>query len=506
MVARLRASTSLCMIVRDEEQNLASCLTPVRGLFDEIVIVDTGSTDRTREIARQFNAQVFDFAWRDDFSAARNESLRRARGEWVFWLDADDRISERNLPPLRSLLRDLNGGPRAYLMDTESPQGDGTAAATLVTHPRLFRKTPGTRWQGRVHERLEFGAGNCGHATAFSDVQIEHEGYRNLARRTAKLRRNLRLLLMEQGENPQLDLHTLWHLGLTYMGLGNLPAGKNYLSRLLASDAASLASPHWVFAVLAALALHEGQPRKSLRWAEQGLAVCPGEEGLLYAKALALFEQEDLDGAAAALGELLCEPHARQAHFGDAAHIREMLAPHLLGTIQLARRDYERAAAIFSALRREFPAHPSTLYNLGLVYLAMNKAEELREVVGSLRDVPGGDVDGALLMARWHLRRDEFTLAEKLIEETVREAPESASAWLLRAEILVGQRAPREAQLAAWRDVLQVQPGNVRAQREVAFLESIVCPIVAQCSPIVAQCMPPHWTSCASLMPGLALG
>jgi tetratricopeptide (TPR) repeat protein len=506
MVARLRASTSLCMIVRDEERNLASCLTPVRGLFDEIVIVDTGSTDRTREIARQFNAQVFDFAWRDDFSAARNESLRRARGEWVFWLDADDRISERNLPPLRSLFGNLHNGPRAYLMDTESPQGDATAAATLVTHPRLFRRTPGARWKSRVHERLEFEEGSCSAETVFSDVQIEHEGYRDRAKRTAKLRRNLRLLLMQQGENPELDLHTLWHLGLTYMGLGNLNAGKQYLSRLLARDVTEIASVSWVFAVLAALALHEGKTRESLQWVEKGLAACPGDEGLLYAKALALFEQEALDAAAAALGELLRGPPARHAHFGDAAHIREMLAPHLLGTIQLARRDYERAAAIFSELRQAFPAHPSTIYNLGLASIATGKANELREVVTSLRDLPGGDVDGALLMARWHLSRDEFILAEKLIEETVREAPESASAWLLRAEILVGQRAPREAQLAAWRDVLQVQPGNVRAHREVAFLESIVCPMIAQCSPIVAQCMPPNWTSCVSLMPGLVLG
>ena len=79
------------MIVRDEERNLEACLAPIAALFDEIVIVDTGSLDRTKEIARQFNARVFDFEWSDDFSAARNESMRHATGEWIFWLDADDR-------------------------------------------------------------------------------------------------------------------------------------------------------------------------------------------------------------------------------------------------------------------------------------------------------------------------------------------------------------------------------------------------------------------------------
>ena len=90
---RLRARpvrVSLTMIVRNEEHNLPRCLESVCGLFDEIVIVDTGSTDRTAEIAGSFGARVFDFAWVDDFAAARNAALARATGDYAFWLDADD--------------------------------------------------------------------------------------------------------------------------------------------------------------------------------------------------------------------------------------------------------------------------------------------------------------------------------------------------------------------------------------------------------------------------------
>src|SRR5271157_5579072 len=83
-------SVSLTMIVRDEEANLPHCLSSVSGLFDEIVVVDTGSTDRTREIAREFGARVFDFVWVNDFAAARNAALARAKGDYAFWLDADD--------------------------------------------------------------------------------------------------------------------------------------------------------------------------------------------------------------------------------------------------------------------------------------------------------------------------------------------------------------------------------------------------------------------------------
>ena len=80
---------TLCMIVKNEEANLPACLESVRGLFGEIIIVDTGSTDRTKEIALQHGAKVFDFPWVDSFSAARNECLRHATRQWIFWMDAD---------------------------------------------------------------------------------------------------------------------------------------------------------------------------------------------------------------------------------------------------------------------------------------------------------------------------------------------------------------------------------------------------------------------------------
>ena len=98
---------SLCMIVKNEEANLEACLRPVCGLVDEIVVVDTGSSDRTREIASDLGARVFDFPWCDDFSAARNESQRYARGEWVFWLDADDRVDEANVKKLERVFGEL---------------------------------------------------------------------------------------------------------------------------------------------------------------------------------------------------------------------------------------------------------------------------------------------------------------------------------------------------------------------------------------------------------------
>ena len=84
------AEISLCMIVRDERETLARCLDSVKEAVDEIIIVDTGSKDETREIARRYTPHVYDFSWKDDFSAARNESFAHATRDFLMWLDADD--------------------------------------------------------------------------------------------------------------------------------------------------------------------------------------------------------------------------------------------------------------------------------------------------------------------------------------------------------------------------------------------------------------------------------
>jgi glycosyltransferase involved in cell wall biosynthesis len=105
-----RAATSLTMIVKNEEANLPTCLESVRGLFDEIVVLDTGSKDRTAEIARSFGARVFDFVWVDDFAAARNAALARAKGDYAFWLDADDLIEPTERAKLETLLAQLRAG------------------------------------------------------------------------------------------------------------------------------------------------------------------------------------------------------------------------------------------------------------------------------------------------------------------------------------------------------------------------------------------------------------
>ncbi len=163
------STLSLCLIAKNEETHLARCLASVRDLVDEMIVVDTGSTDRTVEIARSFGARVLSFAWQDDFSLARNFSLEQATSDWLLVLDADESIATRDHAQIRALIArdDLNAvtaQQRHYLVSgtvvgwRPGPGGydEGKPYPGFfdVECRRLFRNRPWLRFQNRVHEEL----------------------------------------------------------------------------------------------------------------------------------------------------------------------------------------------------------------------------------------------------------------------------------------------------------------------------------------------------------------
>jgi glycosyltransferase involved in cell wall biosynthesis len=157
-----RPRVSLCMIVRNEEKNLRGCIECAADLVDEIILVDTGSTDRTKEIAAELGARIFDFPWIDDFAAARNESLRHASGDWVFWLDADDRIDETNRQRLAALFQGLPKEKVGFAMGYSCLLDSIAQTRMRVDQIRLFPNDPLIRWTHRVHEQILLAIKNAG--------------------------------------------------------------------------------------------------------------------------------------------------------------------------------------------------------------------------------------------------------------------------------------------------------------------------------------------------------
>ena len=179
---------SLTMIVKNEEANLPACLASAADLVNEVIVVDTGSTDRTKEVARRFGARIFDFPWIDDFAAARNEALRHATGDWILWLDADDRIDEPNRQKLRALFAGLSDQNLAYALRCISFASSEAGSATEVEHVRLFRRHPQILWQGRIHEQILTAVERVGGRQVSANVAIHHFGYQDPIQRAAQAR------------------------------------------------------------------------------------------------------------------------------------------------------------------------------------------------------------------------------------------------------------------------------------------------------------------------------
>ncbi len=184
---------SLCMIVKDEAQHLARCLGSAKPVVDEIIIKDTGSTDRTRDIAKVFGAKVYDFNWTGDFSAARNDSLSKASGDWILVLDADEVISPIDYENLADAVKRGNSEPVAYAITTrnyvkpvnvpgwvandgkyrEEEAGTGWYPSTKI---RLFTNNPAMRFEGRVHELVEPSLKQTGVKPTPCPVPVHHYG------------------------------------------------------------------------------------------------------------------------------------------------------------------------------------------------------------------------------------------------------------------------------------------------------------------------------------------
>lgn len=204
---------ALCMIVRNEEKTLADCLRSIRPAVDEIIVVDTGSTDRTRDLARQNGAKVVEHPWEDDFAAARNVSIENASSDYILWLDADDRVDAAEMEKIRRLKMQLpRGKEQAYFLvvEDESVNND----KILFNQLRLFPNLPQARFESRVHEQIAANLKKAGVKLAALAITIRHTGNHDLADLQRKANRNLAIIEAELARHPD-DPVMHFHAGRT---------------------------------------------------------------------------------------------------------------------------------------------------------------------------------------------------------------------------------------------------------------------------------------------------
>jgi tetratricopeptide (TPR) repeat protein len=213
-------SLSLAMIARNEERVIARCLESVRGIAEEMVVVDTGSTDATREIAEQSGARVFEFTWCDDFSAARNKALEHARGRMVLFLDADEWIEPQSAAELARVAKEEFNA--AHYLVTVNKYANGEEIRNSVV--RLFPNLPGVRFIHRIHEDVIPSLLAVGIPIRNANIEIGHSGYLETDVVSRKSARNLAILekSIAEGLDAETEPHARYNLGVAFFEKGEL--------------------------------------------------------------------------------------------------------------------------------------------------------------------------------------------------------------------------------------------------------------------------------------------
>jgi glycosyltransferase involved in cell wall biosynthesis len=258
---------SLCMIVKNEEKYLRDCLESVKSVADEIIIVDTGSTDSTTEIAKEFNANILYYEWNNNFSDARNFALKNCTGNWILYLDADERISEKSIDELR---RNLGKYEKLGVKCTVKSIDSYNNRDNSMKYTRLFRNLPDIAFTGRVHEQIELSLIKQYYKIVNSNIEIIHLGYNvSHENKKEKARRNLELLLLDYAETN--SCYIAFQLAQTYNILEDEENAEKY--SIMAIDGKNLSPQHRAisYALLSNNEFKRHQSDSALHYIKEGL-------------------------------------------------------------------------------------------------------------------------------------------------------------------------------------------------------------------------------------------
>lgn len=364
----MRQKLSACVIVKNEAKNLHRWLSSMQQVADEMIVVDTGSTDETVAIARAAGARVYDFPWRGDFAAAKNFALGQAHGHWILFLDADEYFSRESLPHVRERIEALAPDPRVLgilcpLVNIDADNHDRRMTSLLQV--RIFRHIPRLRYEGCVHEVLTLPKGKG--LVLAPDITIYHTGY-STSIIQKKLRRDLKLLekrVREQGPEPMDDRYFMD----IYYGLGEHDQAMRFARKILAKENLdpALRARAYETLVSALLAVHAPAEEIASCFAAARHA-CPQAAEFPLMQGLYAYETGDFLTAQRALQEgLALHSTYRKEKPEDAMDNAARLLPEAcwrLGTLEWRVGRVEEACAFFREGLRRFRYHRGLLCSL----------------------------------------------------------------------------------------------------------------------------------------------
>jgi len=379
---------SACLIVRDNESTIRPCLESIRPWVDELIVVDTGSIDQTPLIAEELGASVFYFPWCDDFSAARNESLRHARGHWLFWMDSDDTIDAECGQKLRALANrnDVSPDILGFVMQVHCPGHGATRDldVTIVDHIKMFRNDPALRFEGRIHEQILPAIRQSNGKTEWTDIFVVHSGSAHGPEaRDRKLQRDLRILTLDLAERPGHPF-VLFNLGMTYADMGDFRTAVTFLNLCLAASLPDESHVRKAHALLIGGLIQLGE----FTLAEQQCAVArkvfPDDPELLFRHAILAHHAGKLSVAETAYQTVL--RGGGQRHFSSIDRgIVGFKARHNLALVYEDMGDFGKAERQWEAVVQEMPSYREGWRGLLRNRLHQNKHTQVEATLRQMR-------------------------------------------------------------------------------------------------------------------------
>ncbi|MEW5705489.1 MAG: tetratricopeptide repeat protein [Actinomycetota bacterium] len=433
---------SLAMIVRDEADNLGRCLKSVQGVVDEIIVVDTGSTDNSVVIAKKFGAKVIHYKWEDDFSAARNVSLDHATGEWVMFLDADEELVSEDIDELKKVLEDTER--EGFYFNLLSFIGEKEEDGAVVNIAfRLWRNKPEYRFTGAIHEQIVAKVQSHNPNIGFTGIRINHYGYlTKITKEKDKIQRNLNILLKEVEKYPD-DPFVRFNLGVEYLRLKDyvkaLDQYKKAFANLTGLDVAYAS----MLVRNIALCLKElGRYEEALKILQDAKEAYPDYTDLFYLEGLVYLEKRDFMSAIECLKTSLAMGPAGKVHISQSG-VSGYMAANALGGAYRAIGDEKEAIASYKKALEDNPRDCLTLSQLGLMLVNREKPDDLKKFLESLVDMTSEDILFTLTFIFNEGGYYEISLS--YLDKLINDNSNPSRAALLRGECLLNLKQYQQA-------------------------------------------------------------
>lgn len=356
------ASLSLCMIVKNESRVLADCLRSAKPFFSQIIVVDTGSSDDTIQIAKEFGAEVVEFPWPDSFALARNESLRHAKGDWVCWLDADDTLpfssGEQIIDAVLSVPPQIGGLVVPIRFVNDDPE-----FGTQVDHVKVFRNKQGFFFEGRIHEQVLPSIREKGFDVTRIGAEVLHTGYDVSEEGQARKReRDSKLLKLDLEDRPNHPF-VLFNLGMTAHFNGDHEEASKWLENSIFVAQNGESHIRKAYALWAVSQREMGRPERALEIVQRGIAEVGQDPELFFHQGMLQTNLGNLEAAVESYRRVLAVE--RSSFFSSVdSGIFGYKTFHNLAGVHLQLGNIEAAIANFKLAMNSNPRYLHSAFDL----------------------------------------------------------------------------------------------------------------------------------------------